>query len=774
MTDNLAAFTTVPLLSALSQPDTKITPSVTALLAGLADKGERKMFARSLAKQVGADDAIFFIKDAELGILLPAPGFLKTYPNHSRWNSFLEQCLEHSQYHGLLPIKGGLEGKAFGVAFKDECVLLLLGGNVIEQEITILLTLLPLICSVLVHERSFLQLSASLALAENSVMQTREIIHKLNDAQKELQFVLADKEKEIIERKQAEKAFQMSVQRFQLLLESVKDFAIFTLDLEGAITSWNEGAEHIYGYTHDEIIGKLGATLFSPQDYLQGIPQQEMQAVHSFGKTQYKRWHVRKNGSRFWAEGMLTKLNDGTGKLVGYTKVLKDDTDRKSMEEKVRHQALHDTLTGLPNRLLLEDRIQQAIAIAGRNQEKSAILFLDLDRFKLINDSFGHHAGDEVLKVAAKRLKESVRFEDTVARFGGDEFVVVLSGITSREEIETIIKKIITSFEAPIYLGRDPKEIYVNTSIGVALYPENGKDEQELIKNADAALYHAKESGRKGRSYFSDIKKRSSENFLRLEREMRLALVQNEFLVHYQPIVSLQTGELTGLEALLRWKHPTKGLILPNVFLSYAEDSGLIHRLGECVIESVCSDMAHWKKQGFHMVPVAINLSQARFYRPDFLENIKQSLIECDIDLNNLTVEVTENLASRHRDIAIEKLLELKELGIGISLDDFGTGNSSLTYLRDLPIDKVKIDKSFMVEGENHNFAIVKAICNLARNMGYSTVVEGIENKKQLEKLREFDYQGDLQGFYISKALDVPRIDEWLAVPSLAKKKILG
>ena len=409
-------------------------------------------------------------------------------------------------------------------------------------------------------------------------------------------------------------------------------------------------------------------------------------------------------------------------------------SERKLAEGRARHLADHDALTGLPNRRILEDRLTQALALSYRNRKQTAAMFVDLDRFKTINDSLGHAVGDQLLKAVAERLVKQLRVGDTVCRIGGDEFVIVLPEITRGGDAAQVAQKIIDTLSDPI--GLEGRDITVTPSIGISVFPEDGSDAETLIRNADAAMYHAKEMGRSNYQFFTDQMNLAASRRLTLENDLRRAVQKNELVVYYQPISELKTGCAVMHEALLRWKHPSRGLVSPVDFIQLAEDTGLILRIGEQALRDACA-WAH--KIGVDKrMPVAVNISARQFNDPKLVEMVARTLKETGLPADMLELEITESTVMRQTDVTLAMLNKLKDLGVSLAIDDFGTGYSSLAYLKRFPVDKLKIDKSFITDvpkSRDHN-AIVTAIISLAHALSLRVVAEGVETEAQLEFLQ--------------------------------------
>lgn len=425
---------------------------------------------------------------------------------------------------------------------------------------------------------------------------------------------------------------------------------------------------------------------------------------------------------------------------------------RKRIEEKIKHLALHDSLTAIPNRTLFADRLTLALAHAHRTKEMLAVLFLDIDRFKVINDTLGHSVGDQLLRDVAVRLKSCLREEDTVARFAGDEFTLLLSGITRTEDVINIARKILHAVKQPSIIGRH--ELYITASIGIALYPGDGEDVETLMKNADTAMYHAKEQGRNNYQFYTPSMHAKSLEKMVLESNLRRALDHEQFVVYYQSLVNINTGKVVGMEALVRWRHPDRGLILPEEFLALSENTRLIVFIDELVLYTVCAQHKAWEAQGFQPLCVAVNLSAHTFQQPNLVETIMSVLQKTGLDPHFLGIEITEGIAMENIDTTIDKLNKLNELGIQISIDDFGTGFSSLYYLKKFPIHKLKISQHFVngIMTDQNDELIVTSIISLAQGLKFKVVAEGVETEDQLIFLKQRQCD-EIQGYLFCRPL---------------------
>ncbi|MDF2660270.1 MAG: diguanylate cyclase [Paenibacillus sp.] len=437
--------------------------------------------------------------------------------------------------------------------------------------------------------------------------------------------------------------------------------------------------------------------------------------------------------------------------------------EREKAERKIRHMAYHDALTDLPNRLLFHERLNEAFHRSEKTGTILAVLFIDLDRIKVINDTLGHHIGDELLKYWADKLKANKRPQDTVARFGGDEFIVLLTDITSINEVLTFAGFIPQLFSEPFTYGEH--DLYVTSSIGISVYPSDGTDADTLIKNADTAMYRAKEKGGNTfQLYRSEMNIRSLER-LNMEIDLRRAMERSEITVYYQPIVDLGSGRIYGMEALVRWKHPIRGMISPAEFIPLAEETGLIVPIGNWVLKEACRQNGEWIAQGLPPLVVAVNISVNQFQQPGFIQLIKGTLETTGLDPKLLCLEITENVAMKNVNYIVETIDKLRELGVRISIDDFGTGYSSLSYLKRFRVHTLKIDQSFIQEltTDEENAAIVTALIAMSHKMNIKALAEGVETKAQLEFLRRYGCD-EIQGYLFSTPLPVSDFEHLIRV----------
>jgi diguanylate cyclase (GGDEF)-like protein/PAS domain S-box-containing protein len=466
-----------------------------------------------------------------------------------------------------------------------------------------------------------------------------------------------------------------------------------------------------------------------------------------------------KNGKTF--DRYSAPLVDSKGQYRGRIWYFRDITDRKTAEERIQYLAYYDALTGLPNRTLLLDRLVHALAGARRQKDKVALLFLDLDRFKNVNDSFGHSLGDLLLQEVAKRLKRWVREQDTVARLGGDEFLIVLSGVKDIADAAIAAGRLMDILIAEFVV--QGHTLGMTCSLGISIFPEHGEDGETLIKNADTAMYSAKEHGRNNFRFYTEEMNAQVMEQLTLENSLRHAIEKKELYLIYQPQMDIGTGRITGLEALLRWQHPELGLVLPDKFIGIAEHSGLILRIGEWVVRTACSQARKWQDEGLLTMPVAVNVSAVQFRQEDFSKLIGRVLLETGLASQYLELELTESLLLSYADVTFSVLQELKAMGLKLAIDDFGTGYSSLSYLKRFPISKLKIDRSFIrdVALNPDDAAITTAIIAMAKQLKLKVIAEGVEDEAQMSFLRE-NHCDEIQGYYFCKPLVVDAVADFL------------
>lgn len=602
---------------------------------------------------------------------------------------------------------------------------------------------------------------------------------------------------DVTDRRRAEETTRQLMLQQQAILENASVGILFTQ--EGGIRHCNARMEQMFGWGPGELIGQSARVFFAgDEDY--GLFGQEAGPVLLSGNQLDVEWaNVRKDGSRLWCrilaravvpgdatqgtiwttedvsarreaqlalmqahEELENRVAERTAELAEANLRLQEEVaEREQAEERVMHLANHDALTGLPNRRLLIDRLGQALALAHRENHQVAVLFMDLDRFKTINDSLGHMTGDALLQNVARRLSETLREGDTVSRLGGDEFVVVLPSLDQPKAAEKVALKLVDALAPPIDLGG--QELRVSASIGISLFPEDGCDTETLLRNADSAMYHAKDMGRNNYQFFMEQMNVAAAERLRLENDLHRALERQEFELHFQPRVSVANGLACGIEALIRWRHPERGLVLPGHFIPVAEDTGLIVPIGEWVINEACRQGTAWCAAGLPQIPVAVNLSPRQFRQSNLVDTVARAIERHGWPCNLLELEITEGVLMQQTSDTLKTLEALNRLGVGLAIDDFGTGYSSLSYLKRFPVDFLKIDQSFVrdIAVDPDDATIVTAIIGLAHSLGLTVVAEGVENASQLDFIREAGCD-EAQGYHIGRPMPAGQMAEWL------------
>jgi diguanylate cyclase (GGDEF)-like protein/PAS domain S-box-containing protein len=562
-----------------------------------------------------------------------------------------------------------------------------------------------------------------------------------------------------IERKAVEDALHLEKERAVVTLNSIGD-AVLCTDISGNITYLNLVAETMTGWQREEAIGKPLAQVFRIIDGATRKPARDpMEMAVDQDRTVGLTVNcvlIRRDGFESTIEDSAAPIHDRAGLVIGAVIVFHDVSAARAMSLQMTHSSHYDVVTNLPNRLLLNDRITQAIALARRQNRPIAVLFLDLDRFKYINDSLGHVTGDKLLQSVSRRLLTSVRASDTVSRQGGDEFVILLSEITHPEHAATSAKKILLSLNARHAIGG--QDLHIDGSIGISVYPDDGEDAETLIKNADTAMYHAKEHGRNNFQFFTAEMNLKAVERQSLEGSLRRALEREEFLLHYQPKVNLHTGAITGVEALIRWQQPERGLVPPTQFVPVAEDCGLIIQIGRWVLREACQQMRAWQDAGLPLLPLAVNVSAVEFRDESFVEGLRAILSETGLEARYLELELTEGVLMEHAESTAAVLQQLKMMGVHLVVDDFGTGYSSLSYLQQFPIDVLKIDQSFVhrITADPNDSPLVSAIIDMGKNLKQRVIAEGIETQVQLAFLQAH-HCTEGQGYLFSRPLAAPQ-----------------
>ena len=563
---------------------------------------------------------------------------------------------------------------------------------------------------------------------------------------------------DISRRIQVESELKESEERYRMLVENQSDLVI-KCDRAGRLLFVSPSFCKLFGRSEEQLLGQpLLPIILQPGQ----TGHEELLPTTACPETGYYREYLSPtvNGNRWigWALRCTCTTAGQTEAVVGMGR---DITDRKEAEQTITKLAYHDPITGLPNRSLLYDRLKLALNRAERDGQGVAVLFLDLDRFKSINDTLGHAAGDQLLQQVAGRLENCVRSSDTVARLGGDEFVVLISAVESDHAVGTVVMKILEQLGEPYRISEH--EVYTTASIGIALYPRDGRDADDLLKNADMAMYQAKEGGRNTCHFFSpELNMRATERML-LESTMRRALERNEFFLAFQPQMELSSGRIAGIEALVRWRHPELGIVPPTHFIPIAEETGLIVPLGEWVLETACRQAVTWQQEGHPPLRMAVNVSARQFRQKNLGLRIEKILAATGLDPALLELELTESAVMENPDEAVLTLRQLKQMGITLSIDDFGTGYSSLSHLKHFPIDRLKIDRSFVrhVTRDQNDATIAEAIIALAHSMQLSVVAEGIEHDEQMQFMsnRRCDI---MQGYYLSRPVSAAEFGDFL------------
>jgi diguanylate cyclase (GGDEF)-like protein/PAS domain S-box-containing protein len=557
----------------------------------------------------------------------------------------------------------------------------------------------------------------------------------------------------VMARKVAEEALFLERERAQVTLNSIGD-AVISADIVGNITYLNVVAERMTGWSRKEAVGR---PLVDVLQIVDGVTREPARSPIELAVQRNEPVGlsancilIRRDGFESPIEDSAAPIHDRVGNAIGAVMVFHDVSAAQAMVLKMSHLAQHDFLTDLPNRVLLNDRLTQAISLAHRHRKQLAVLFLDLDLFKNINDSLGHLVGDKLLQSVAKRLVTCVRGSDTVSRQGGDEFVALLPDIEHSEDAARRAENIISAMAAHHSVAG--YDLNINMSIGISVYPSDGEDAETLIKNADVAMYHAKQNGRNNYQFFrQEMNDRAVERHV-LEADLRRALAGRELVLHYQPKVNLETGEITGAEALIRWRHPTRGLLFPGQFVTIAEESGLIVPMGRWVLREACRQLRSWLDAGLRPSLVAINISAVEFRSKDFLEGVRNILKETRLGPGHLEIELTESVLMQDGESTTAVLQSLKAMGVQLAIDDFGTGYSSLSYLKRFPIDALKIDKSFVrdIATDPDDATIVRAMIGMGNSLNKRVSAEGVETWEQLAFLRA-EHCGEGQGYYFGR-----------------------
>ncbi|MEW8062157.1 MAG: EAL domain-containing protein [Candidatus Thiodiazotropha sp.] len=567
--------------------------------------------------------------------------------------------------------------------------------------------------------------------------------------------VLVDKQLRMAHRI-AEEKLRLADRAFQNTAEGIT-----VTDASGNIVSTNPAFEAITGYSHEEVLGQNPRVLKSghhPDTFYNEMWDTLLLTGHWRGEI----WNRRKNGDAYPEWLTISAVKDGNDETTHYVGVFTDISQIKEAQDQINFLAHHDALTRLPNRALFRERFDHALMHARRENASIALLFLDLDRFKTVNDTLGHPVGDQVLLEVSKRMNQIVRASDTLARLGGDEFVLLLEEQTDAQHAAVVARKLLDLFSRPMIIGEH--ELVVTASIGITLYPNDGEDSDKLIRHADRAMYDAKQQGRNTYRFFTQALTEGALERLMMENHLRHAVTRNELILHYQPIVNLETRQLQGIEALVRWQHPEHGLIAPGLFIELAEEIGIIGEIGQWVLRAACTQLARWDRDGFKVPRISVNLSVQQIDREGLVTMVSEELDSSGLSPERLELEVTESMLIRNPELSRTVLSELRTIGVKFAIDDFGTGYSSLAYLKLLPLDHLKIDQSFVrdIGKDANDEAIVRAIIAMSKSLGLESVAEGVEEAHQARFLQQAG--SDLaQGYLYSRPLPADEIfSNWI------------
>lgn len=572
---------------------------------------------------------------------------------------------------------------------------------------------------------------------------------------------------DITERTEATLALREAERRYRSLFDNAIE-GIFRTTPDGHYLDANPALARIYGFDSPQELMESLRDIRS-QLYVDPARREEfMRIVKARGSISgFESQVYRKNGDVIWISENARAVFDGAGNVLHYEGTVEDVTERRLYQTRIEQQANYDTLTGLANRSLLNDRLQQAIFTAASYGTRLAVVFVDLDRFKFINDSLGHHVGDQLLKEMAERFKTCVREFDTVARLGGDEFVLLINGQSGPDGVATGMERMLEVISKPWRTVQG--EFEVTCSIGVALYPDDGEDATTLLKHADSAMYRAKEHGRNNFQFFTNELNQLMKERFELENNLRRALDRGQFELLYQPRVDLATRKVIGCEALIRWQLPGRGVVSPSRFIPVAEEIGLIAPIGRWVLHTACAQNKAWQDSGFEPCVVSVNVSPRQFRRDDLVETIREVLADTRLEPRYLEIELTENMVMHDAARMVQMLYAIKRLGVQIAVDDFGTGYSSLSYLKRFPVDRLKVDRSFVqdIAVDADDAAIVRTIIALGHNLGLKVVAEGVETEEQIAFLSA-NACDELQGYYFSQPISGWRMRKLLTKPAQA------
>ncbi|WP_181163078.1 EAL domain-containing protein [Emcibacter nanhaiensis] len=597
-------------------------------------------------------------------------------------------------------------------------------------------------------------------LEQNDLQEMSTRLEEINIHRQTMEKQAADAVQMAEELALAQNEAQESARRIQAILDAMAD-GLVTIDEEAMILTANHAIEEMFGYTVDEVVGQsllflLNSTFFIDQedmiDYFDSLDR---------NKTEFKRKETgyRKNGAHFPVELSIREVHFNDQRQ--YTVLVRDISERFEAEALIRKMALHDSLTGLANRNLLQQRLDEALKMAKRLGKKVAVMFLDLDMFKPVNDLYGHTTGDRLLRIIAERLTECAREVDTVARLGGDEFAIVFTNLDDETVVTRIAKRILSKIQQPIEI--EDKIHNVATSIGISFYPHDSRIPEELIRMADVALYQAKDDGRRLYRIYDSQMDASAKAEKEIEMDLSRAIERNELSLHYQPQLDTIDNSVVGAEALARWNHPVKGLVPPYQFIPIAENCGEIIPIGQWIMETACRQAKEWQDKGLPPFRVCVNISAKQFHLSDFTQRVEDALTRSKLAPQWLELEITEGMVIADKDSIIPKLEKLSSLGVNLAIDDFGTGYSSLAYLKKFSVHQLKIDQSFIrdITEDHDDAAITDAVIRLGHSLGLTVVAEGVETEEHVQLLRQKGCDV-LQGYHFSKPLPVEQFEDWI------------
>ena len=592
---------------------------------------------------------------------------------------------------------------------------------------------------------------------EAEILRSRDLLEeRVRERTRELETINFELKDKIAANERAQAELELAAKVFDNAGE-----AILITDTNANIISVNQAYLDITGHAYDDVIGqnpRIGKSGRHDQEFYREM----WQTLLVTGKWRGEIWDCRKDGEQYPKLLTITAVKNSDGDVKNYVGIFSDISMAKENERKLEELAYYDTLTKLPNRKLFNIRLDHDLETAKRSKRFLAVLFIDLDKFKKVNDTLGHAAGDELLVQVAKRLNDTVRAADTVARIGGDEFTVILANVEKEENVAQISKNIIYKLQQPFDIAG--KEASIGASIGIGMFPQDGSNSEELLKNADIAMYQAKNCGRGVYKFFMPAMNALTQHFLQMENNMKKAIIAEQFKVFYQPKVDHSQNRIIGMEALVRWEHPEHGLVPPNEFIPLAEDTNLIIPIGVQVLKIACRDTVLWKSSFSDSLKVAVNISARQLQQAsELIATIKNTLIETQLSPENIELEITESMLMENVDETIETLKKFRDMGISIAMDDFGTGYSSLSYLKKLPIKTLKIDRAFIkdIPHSEDDVAIVSTIISLAQNLKMDLVAEGIENQEQIKFLQERGCHV-IQGYFYSPPLPSTKFDQYL------------